>query len=125
MSIIITDKGKVNINGKDISIINGVITVDGKVVDSDIIPKDNVTIICDGDLISVNATGSVTCKNVHGNVVAGGSVHVACNIEGSINAGGSVNVKGHLISKSKLPRVSPPKTPNPPKSLVDTLKRWW
>lgn len=92
-------------SGNNLSIVNGVMLIDGKVVDDE--NKDKtVTIILEGvtDVYSdqslqikgdvkgnVNASGSVNCDSVGGNVMAeNGSVH--CDDVGcSVAAGGSVN----------------------------------
>lgn len=127
MPTIITDNGKINVQGKNITIIDGVLTVDGKTVDSDIVPKGNVTINCDGDLISISTIGNVTCKTVIGSVVAGGSVHVSGNIEGTVQSGHSVMVKGNITNHNKVKPIplNPPQIRQSSKSLFDIFKDWW
>ena len=87
---------KVTINGKiyvgdDISIVNGVVTIDGA-------RQDNVSgivkiQITEGVLRMLKTDASVECGDVNGNVDAGGSV--ACGkVGGTVDAGGSVVVNG-------------------------------
>lgn len=85
----ITVNGKTyETEGKNISVINGVVTVDGKQVGGEV--SGVVEIKFEGDLASLKSDASVSCGNVQGTVQAGGSVN-ADNVGGDINAGGSVN----------------------------------
>lgn len=93
------------VEGNNISIRNGVIYVDGVVVQSGL--DNSVHITWHGDLASLQADGSVTCGSVEGDVIAGGSVkcqNVGGNVgaHGSVRAGrcgGNIIAKGSVISK--------------------------
>lgn len=92
------------VGGRNITITNGVVMVDGNVVEGSPINHritvevlgDLASLTCDGNVIcedvhgKVDAGGSVTCGDVTGNVDAGGSAKCG-NITGSVDAGGSVN----------------------------------
>lgn len=86
----ITVNGKTyEAEGKDISVINGVVMVDGKPIGEKV--SGVVEIKFDGDLASLRSDAAVTCKNVKGNVDAGGSVTALGDVGGNIDAGGSVS----------------------------------
>ena len=96
----------INCTGSNISIQNGTVIVDGKVIQSDI--GNNAEIIINGDVNSIDCSGSVevhgncgsidcsgSCKvdgDVHGNIDASGSVTCG-NVSGDIDASGSVRCK--------------------------------
>ena len=134
------NKGTININGSsysgsNVSIINGVVTVDGVVQKQQIGHVVNVTITGDVDRIE-NASGEVLVKgNVTGNVktVSGdvncGSVGndvqtVSGNVTADGSIGGSVKtVSGNIKSRKAKEPVNPsyqnppseyPKPPAPP-----------
>lgn len=82
----------INYNGKEyegtsISVINGTVIIDGKVVEED--NKASVIHI-HGDVGELKTDKSVNCNNVKGDVDAGGSVNCS-NVGGDVDAGGSVN----------------------------------
>ncbi|UUZ75441.1 hypothetical protein LP414_27380 [Polaromonas sp. P1(28)-13] len=79
-----------NYAGSNITIRNGVITIDG-VKQADDSTKGAVEIrVLEGTIGELNSDLSVNCNNVTGNVHAGGSVN--CDDVGSnVSAGGSVN----------------------------------
>lgn len=97
----------VSVTGNNISVINGVIYVDGHKVDvkgtgsrGDIAEVHILSglvenISCDGSVTAqdvggkISAGGSVNCGSVEGNVSAGGSVNCGA-VGGKVNAGGSV-----------------------------------
>lgn len=75
-------------SGKSISVINGVVMVDGKQVGDEV--SGVVEIKFEGDLASLKTDANVTCKNVNGGIEAGGNV--SCdNVVGTIDAGGNVS----------------------------------
>lgn len=83
-------------SGSDINIKNGRIMVDGEIVTDE--AKDILRIEIDGDVVNLQADGSVQCDNVLGDLTAGGSVQCD-DVMGDVNAGGSVNcddVKGSV-----------------------------
>jgi hypothetical protein len=103
--------GNITINGRsysgrNVSIINGQVIIDGKVDDGFESTSRIVEVRVTGDLCSLrtdasvvmhgqisgnlNAGGSVSCDDVGGNISAGGSVNCD-NVSGSVTAGGSVN----------------------------------
>ncbi len=77
-------------NGNNVSIRNGVVTIDG-VVQSDSSAKGAVEIrVLSGSIDQLHTDLSVNCANVTGNVAAGGSVNCDA-VGGNVAAGGSVN----------------------------------
>lgn len=79
----------VSITGTNITIRNGTIIVDGKVI------KDGASGVVEvkvtgGKISKLDTDASVSCLDVSGDVHAGGSVNCD-NIGGNVNAGGSVN----------------------------------
>lgn len=81
------------VEGNNVSIINGVVTVGGSTVISGL--TGNVNIKWEGDLASLKTDASVTCRDVNGSVEAAGSVNCG-NVSGSVNAGGSIKASGHI-----------------------------
>lgn len=85
----------ISVNGRtytvpsgNISVVNGVVMINGKVVDDQ--EKGRVMEIkWDGPLANLTCDASVSCQDAM-NVVAGGSVNCG-NVAGNVNAGGSVN----------------------------------
>jgi autotransporter translocation and assembly factor TamB len=89
MNRIVINGESISVSGNNISIINGQIYVDGKLVKEEL--SGNVSVSFEGDLASLKTDGSATINgNVLGDVDAGGSVKCG-NIEKSVDAGGSVN----------------------------------
>lgn len=85
---VITINGtRIEIEGNNVSIVNGIVTVDGVIIST--VPS-GVEIHWKGDLASLTTDSSVICDNVQGDVDAGGSVNCD-NVKGSVTAGGSVN----------------------------------
>ncbi len=93
---------KVTINGKtysssgSISVVNGVVVLDGKQITD--VPKNILQIEVTGTLNNLKTDLSVNCDDVSGYVEAGGSVNCD-NVGGNVNAGGSVNcdnVRGNV-----------------------------
>jgi len=83
-----------NIDGNNICIRDGVVTVDG----NKITEVDQVKIQWEGDLASLETDQSVSCGDVDGDVKAGGSVNCD-SVGGSVDANGSANcdsVKGDV-----------------------------
>lgn len=101
----ITINGKTyNFAGGSISVHNNVVKINGRTVgDGDkatdpvkviVEAGEVVSVVCEGDVEAQNiheldAGGSVTCKDVTGNISCGGSVH-AGNVGGDVDCGGSV-----------------------------------
>lgn len=79
------------VEGNNISVINGVIYADGVAVHSGL--ENSVHITWHGDLASLRTDGSVTCGSVEGDVIAGGSVKCH-NVSGNVGAHGSVKAGG-------------------------------
>jgi len=85
--------GTININGQvyrgqNVSIINGVVTVDGVRQDDKVSGVVEVRVL-EGSLVDLTTDASVQCGLVTGNISAGGSVNCG-DVRGSVNAGGSV-----------------------------------
>lgn len=86
----------VTINGKtyrgsgSISVVNGVVKIDGKRIDHGETPDGILHVKVDGVLEHLEADGSVECGLVQGDVQAGGSVHCD-DVDGTVQAGGSVH----------------------------------
>jgi hypothetical protein len=89
MSVITINGRCIEASGSgSISIINGVVKVDGVTIENGL--HGVVEVKWEGPLANLQTDASVTCGDVRGNVGAGGSVHSA-DIQGSVNAGGSIN----------------------------------
>lgn len=86
--------GNRNLFGRNISIRNGTVTVDGQDVHIDGVSGTNtreLTIVVEVGIIeTLTVDGSVQCRDVMGDVDAGGSVHCG-NVNGSVDAGGSAH----------------------------------
>lgn len=85
--------GIVRINGKtyqgnNVSIINGVVKVDGVIQESNVNGVVEIRVL-EGTIENLTTDASVTCQAVTGNVEAGGSVQCA-TVGGSVDAGGSI-----------------------------------
>jgi len=111
-------------SGNNISIINGVVTIDGKMVDDCDLPENVFKIKIEGSVENIFTDKSVECGTVTGNVIAGGSVacdsvkgyaesvgSISCeDIGGTVNSGGSIScntiggdaIAGGSINASKL-----------------------
>ena len=74
-------------HGRSVSIINGVVTIDGKVVEGTL--TGVVRIEVDGDLAALTTDADVSCGAVHGSVKAGMSVTCG-DVRGNVDAGMSV-----------------------------------
>ncbi len=85
---VITVNGvRIECEGNNVSVVNGVVTVDGKQVAN---IQTGTTIKWEGPLATLTSDESVSCGDVKGDVRAGGSV--SCDkVDGSVNAGGSVS----------------------------------
>jgi hypothetical protein len=85
----VTISGK-TYSGNNISIINGVVTIDGKIVEDCDLPENVFKIKIEGSVENIFTDKSVECNMVSGNITAGGSV--ACDsIKGYVESVGSVN----------------------------------
>lgn len=87
-----------SIVGNNITIRNGVVTVDGSVVGRDATNPIVEVRVLEGCIENIQSDASVTCQDVGGNVDAGGSVRCG-NVGGSVDAGGSAqvgNVQGNV-----------------------------
>lgn len=76
--------------GKDINVIDGKVTVDGKLVTT--LNETVKTILVKGELASLTTDLNVSCDEVHGDVHAGGNVNVTM-VGGNLHGGGTVNVE--------------------------------
>lgn len=97
-------KNNVNINGNNvkvpngasISIIDGVLYINGeKYVDEKLKDKEIVNITIEGNVRKLECQQSVIVNgNVEGDINCGGSVNISGNVEGDIDCGGSCFVQG-------------------------------
>lgn len=96
--------GTINLNGvvyegNNISIVDGVVKIDGVVQNGKHLENKICEIrVISGTIGALRTDASVTCKDVTGNVDAGGSVTVNGSVGGDVDAGGSVNCGS--VSKS-------------------------
>lgn len=85
----ITINGVTYTGAGSISVVNGVVTIDGVRQDGTVSGVVEIRVL-EGVLGELRTDASVNCGEVAGNVSAGGSVN--CNgVGGSVRAGGSVN----------------------------------
>ena len=93
----VTINGKTYTSTSSISVVNGVVKIDGKKIEED--AKNVMTIkVVGGSIGELHTDQSVVCENVTGNVEAGGSVN-ADRVGGNVHASGSVScddVKGDV-----------------------------
>jgi len=83
--------------GNNITISNGNVIVDDKVVHSDI--GNNTQIVINGDVNKIDCSGSVEVHGNSGAIDCGGSCVVDGDVNGNIDAGGSItcgNVSGDI-----------------------------
>lgn len=106
MNQIIINGKSISVRGNNISVVNGKVFVDGKLVEEGL--SGDVNISFTGELANlktsgsatingivkgnVDAGGSVKCGDVFKNVDAGGSVQCG-NVGGDVDAGGSIQMK--------------------------------
>jgi hypothetical protein len=89
MNQIIINGKSINVQGNNISVINDKVYVDGKLVESGL--SGRVEISFKGDLANLKTDGSATVHgDVRRDVIASGSVKCH-NVEGDVDASGSVN----------------------------------
>lgn len=86
----VTINGKTYTGLKSISVRNNTVIIDGKKVDHGKVENGILEVHVTGVLEHLEADGSVTCENVHGDVQSGGSVH-AGDVGGTVQSGGSVH----------------------------------
>lgn len=88
MNTIIINGQKIQTNGKNISVINDTIYVDGVTIQSNL--SGIVEVKFEGDLASLKCNGSASINgNVKGDVDVGGSLK-CCDVSGNLDVGGSV-----------------------------------
>lgn len=86
---IIIDGEHIAVNAKSITINNGTIIADGKVIKGGL--SGVVELEVKGDLMSINTTGSVTVNgDVHGDIDTTGNVNCG-NVGGDVDTTGIVN----------------------------------
>lgn len=85
MNTIIINGRQISVTGRNISVINDKVIVDGVIVEEGL--SGHVEISFVGDLATLKTNGSATIEgNVMGNVDAGGSVNCG-DVKGSVDAG--------------------------------------
>lgn len=97
MSVVIVNGTSYECIGRNISINNGKIKVDGK----EIIPSTGrfqreITVEVYGDVESIDSDGSVRVNGNVGEVNCGGSANIGKDVCGDVSAGGSVSVIGNI-----------------------------
>lgn len=106
MSTIIINGKKITVDGNNISISNGTVTVDGKVIVTEIgatpeikwegpaanIRIDQGNLTCQDVSGDVEVGGSMKCRSISKSAQVGGSL-TADSIEGNVTAGGSINCR--------------------------------
>ena len=94
----VTVNGKtIRVSGRNISVVNNRVIVDGKVVSESL--SGYVTIIVEGSCGNLKASGNVEVNGDCGNIDCGGTCTVKGNVSGDIDAGGSItcgNVGGSI-----------------------------
>lgn len=99
----ITINGKThNVQGSSISVINGKLYVDDKLVEEGL--QGIVEVKWEGPLASLSSDAAVTCGDVHGGVTAGSSVSCG-SVAGSVDAGSKVmcgKVGGNVDAGSSI-----------------------
>lgn len=86
--------GREFVGARSVTIRNGTVTVDGQAQDGAL--SGVVEIKVEGVLERLETDASVTCRDVHGSISAGGSVSTTGNIDGNVSAGGSVKAGGRI-----------------------------
>lgn len=93
-------------NGKSVSVINGTVIVDGKVIDGNE-NNNNVEVVINGDVESVNCDGIVRIQGNARSVKCGGSCSVGGTVSGDVQTGGSVhcgNIGGSVFAGGSIYR---------------------
>ncbi len=94
-------------SGCNISVVNGVVTINGKVADQVGVLSGTVHMKVEGDIGLLRLDhGSIAIKGNANSVHAGESVEVSGNVAGAINAGGSVKVTGDAAAVTASGSVS-------------------
>lgn len=98
MNKVIVNGKVIETSGRNITIQNGTIIIDGDVVQDGLTGNINVSI--HGDVEKINCGGSVSVEgNVLGDVDCGGSATIRGDVKGSVDCGGSCtcgNVGGDI-----------------------------
>ena len=97
MNKIVINGKTINTNGTCVSINNGRIVVDGKVLQDNLCGDINVVI--HGDVNKIDCEGSVEVDGNSGNIDCGGSASVGGYVNGNVDCGGSCtcgNVSGDI-----------------------------
>ena len=94
----ITVNGKtITCSGNNVSIIDGQIVVDGKMISES--NSRNIKVIIEGNVEKIDCAGTVEVHGNAGNIDCGGSCTIKGDVNGSVDAGGSVtcgNVAGDI-----------------------------
>jgi len=101
-STVIVNGKKYKVEGNNISVQNGKIYVDGKLINKKEAKANNI--IIEGNVENIETDLSVSCNNVKGDIKAGGSINCD-NVGGNITASGSVNcdrVNGDINAKGSV-----------------------
>ena len=98
MVSITVNGNNIQVEGTNILIRNGTISVNGNVVEKN--ASGIVKIDLNGTLASLNTDCSVNCEKVEGNVNAGGSVNCG-DVGGNVCAGGSIHCDESQLSENE------------------------
>lgn len=88
-SVIVIINGK-TYRGKNISVINNKVVIDGKEITSG---NETLNIEVSGNVDKINCSGHVVVKGNSGSIDCGGSVIVSGDVHGNIDCGGSCNCR--------------------------------
>lgn len=95
----VTINGK-TYKGKNVSIINGTVFIDGVKQEDSKIKSTTINVVVNGNTKNVEAGGAITVNGeVDGKLDAGSSIKVTGNVKGNLDAGSSIKVDGDVKGK--------------------------
>lgn len=104
MNTIVVNGKKIECSGNRVSVNNGTIIVDGKVVANE--SSQEINVVIDGNVSELECAGSVTVNgNVEGDIDCSGKCDIKGYVAGDVNASGSVScgiVKGDVTAAGSI-----------------------